>query len=85
RDRDREKDKDRKSDYAKDWEDSRRRSDRDKSVSSTYREEAPSRDKRDLEDKPDDRAEKRPRLDSEDKEARSSTGGREDTPEEGEI
>ncbi|KAI3600446.1 formin binding protein, partial [Moniliophthora roreri] len=85
RDRDRERDRDRKSDYAKDWEDSRRRSDRDKSVSSTYREEAPSRDKRDLEDKPDDRAEKRPRLDSEDKEARSSTGGREDTPEEGEI
>ncbi|KAK7056267.1 U1 snRNP protein [Paramarasmius palmivorus] len=81
RDRDRERDKDRRSDHAKDWEDSRRRSDRDKSVSSTYREETSSRDKRDLDDKSDDRVEKRPRLDSD----KASSVGREDTPEEGEI
>ncbi|KAL0067206.1 U1 snRNP protein [Marasmius tenuissimus] len=85
--RDRERDRDRertRSDHTRDWEDGKKKSDRDRSVSSAYREE-PSREKRDLEDKGSEaRAEKRPRLESE---APSATSGavREDTPEEGEI
>ncbi|KIK61630.1 hypothetical protein GYMLUDRAFT_58693 [Collybiopsis luxurians FD-317 M1] len=92
RDRDRgDKERGRRGDYpsGRDWDDSQPRKEdreREKSVSSTYRDrdEPPKSEKREMEDRPDDeRSEKRPRYD--DSGSAPEGPAREDTPEEGEI